>query len=64
MNGFSQSDKFRTKVWIDYNNNGTFEESELVVNNTSATAMASGATITLTNNITPPASAVKILIYE
>ncbi|MCS3530741.1 zinc-dependent metalloprotease [Chryseobacterium sp. JUb7] len=59
MNGFSQSDKFRTKVWIDYNNNGAFEESELVVNNTSATAMASGATITLTNNITPPASAVK-----
>ncbi|KPH12241.1 GEVED domain-containing protein [Chryseobacterium sp. ERMR1:04] len=59
MNGFNQADKFKTKVWIDYNNNGSFEESELVVNNTSATAMASGASITLTNNITPPASAVK-----
>ncbi|MFP3594105.1 zinc-dependent metalloprotease [Chryseobacterium sp. SIMBA_038] len=59
MNGFSQADKFRTKVWIDYDNSGTFETSELVVNNTSATAMASGAVVTLTNNITPPASAVK-----
>jgi len=59
MNGFSQADKFRTKVWIDYNNNGSFEDAELVVNNTSATNMASGASITLTNNITPPASAVK-----
>lgn len=59
MNGFSQADKFRTKVWIDYNNNGSFEASELMVNNTSATNVASGASITLTNNITPPASAVK-----
>ncbi|ANF51055.1 hypothetical protein A0O34_11260 [Chryseobacterium glaciei] len=59
MNGFSQADKFRTKVWIDYDNSGTFETSELVVNNTSATAMASGAVVTLTNSITPPASAVK-----
>lgn len=59
MNGFGQADKFKTKVWIDYNNNGVFEDAELVVNNTSATAMASGASVTLTNNITPPASAVK-----
>ncbi|MDH6251240.1 hypothetical protein M2347_000967 [Chryseobacterium sp. H1D6B] len=58
MNGFNQADKFKTKVWIDYNNNGAFEESELVVNNTSAT-LASGASVTLTNNITPPAGAVK-----
>ncbi|AZA52343.1 zinc-dependent metalloprotease [Chryseobacterium sp. G0201] len=59
LNGFGQADKFRTKVWIDYNNNGAFEASELVVNNTSATNVASGASITVTNNITPPASAVK-----
>lgn len=57
-NGFGQSDKMKAKVWIDYNNNGAFEDGELVVNNTSA-VLASGAEITLTNNITPPAGAVK-----
>lgn len=56
-NGFNQADKFKTKVWIDYNNNGSFEESELVVNNTSAT-IASGGGTTITSNITPPAGAV------
>ena len=54
---FSHADKFRTKVWIDYNNNGVFESSELVVNNLSANLTNSG--LTLTNNITPPASALK-----
>ncbi|PWN69840.1 T9SS C-terminal target domain-containing protein [Chryseobacterium phosphatilyticum] len=57
-NGFSQAEKFKTKVWIDYNNNGSFEEAELVINNTSATAMASGAGTTVTAAITPPAGAV------
>lgn len=56
-NGFNQADKFKTKVWIDYNNNGSFEESELVVNNTSAT-IASGGGTTITSNITPPVGAV------
>lgn len=56
-NGFNQANKFTTKVWIDYNNNGIFDESELVVNNLSASVAASGG-ITLTNNITPPANAV------
>lgn len=54
---FNHADKFRTKVWIDYNNNGVFESSELVVNNLSANLTNSG--LTLTNNITPPASALK-----
>ncbi|WP_267406888.1 MULTISPECIES: GEVED domain-containing protein [unclassified Chryseobacterium] len=57
-NGFGQADKMKTKVWIDYNNNGSFEDSELTVNNTSA-IMASGAGMTLTSNITPPAGVVK-----
>ena len=57
-NGFSQSDKFRTKVWIDYNNNGAFEASELVVNDISA-VLSSGQNKTITNDITPPAGAVK-----
>lgn len=57
-NGFGQADKFKTKVWIDYNNNGSFEDTELVINNMSGT-LASGARTVLTNNITPPASAVK-----
>ena len=56
-NGFNQSDKFIAKVWIDYNNNGVFDESELVVNNTSA-VLASGGGLTLTSTITPPANAV------
>ncbi|WP_027381203.1 zinc-dependent metalloprotease [Chryseobacterium daeguense] len=58
LNGFPQSDKFKVKVWIDYNNNGAFDASELVVNTTSNT-MASGASTTLTSNITPPAGALK-----
>lgn len=59
MNGFAQADKFRTKVWIDYNNNGSFEDAELVVNNVSTSNMAANSAVTLTNNITAPASAVK-----
>lgn len=54
---FNHAEKFKTKVWIDYNNNGIFENSELVVNNLSANLTTSG--LTLTNNITPPANAVK-----
>lgn len=54
---FNHAEKFKTKVWIDYNNNGIFEASELVVNNLSANLTNSG--LTLSNNITPPASAVK-----
>ncbi|MBW7675709.1 zinc-dependent metalloprotease [Chryseobacterium chendengshani] len=54
---FNHAEKFRTKVWIDYNNNGTFENTELVVNNLSANLTNSG--LTLINNITPPATAVK-----
>ncbi|MBV8328217.1 zinc-dependent metalloprotease [Chryseobacterium sp.] len=56
-NGFGQAEKFITKVWIDYNNNGSFEASELVVNNTSAT-VPSGNGMTITNTITPPSNAV------
>ncbi|WP_260232366.1 M43 family zinc metalloprotease [Chryseobacterium lactis] len=59
LNGFGQADKFKTKVWIDYNNNGSFEDSELVVDNTSANPVARGATVVLANTITPPQSAVK-----
>jgi hypothetical protein len=59
MNGFGQPDKFRTKVWIDYNNNGTFEDGELVVNNVSASNVAANNAVTLTNDITAPANAVK-----
>lgn len=58
MNGFSQNAKFRTKVWIDYNNNGAFEANELVVNNLPAANLAAGSSSTITNNITPPATAV------
>lgn len=54
---FNHAEKFKTKVWIDYNNNGVFENSELIVNNLSANLTNSG--LTLTNNITPPANAVK-----
>ncbi|SHE42513.1 zinc-dependent metalloprotease [Chryseobacterium sp. OV279] len=56
-NGFSQADKFKTKVWIDYNNNGVFEESEIVANDLSA-SMASGARKVVTVNVTPPATAL------
>ncbi|SDQ86082.1 Por secretion system C-terminal sorting domain-containing protein [Chryseobacterium soldanellicola] len=59
LNGFNQADKFRTKVWIDYNNNGAFEAAELVINDISANNMASGGTKTVTGNIIPPATAVK-----
>jgi hypothetical protein len=59
LNGFGQADKFRTKVWIDYNNNGIFEDGELVVNNVSAAPVNSGVSVTLTNDITAPATAVK-----
>ncbi|WP_418121855.1 zinc-dependent metalloprotease [Chryseobacterium sp. PTM-20240506] len=54
---FSQAEKFRTKVWIDYNNNGSFEDSELVVNHLSGNLTGTGMTVT--NTITPPANAVK-----
>lgn len=57
-NGFNQADKFKTKVWIDYNNNGVFEESELVANDLSA-SMASGARKVVTVGVTPPATALK-----
>ncbi|PRA97209.1 secretion protein [Chryseobacterium sp. MYb7] len=56
-NGFGQSNRFRTKVWIDYNNNGTFEDSEAVVNNVSSLIVSQGVNI-VTTNITPPANAV------
>ncbi|SIP99891.1 Por secretion system C-terminal sorting domain-containing protein [Chryseobacterium sp. RU37D] len=58
LNGFNDPNQFRTKVWIDYNNNGAFEASELVINNTSL-MLPSGNTTTLTDYITPPAGAVK-----
>lgn len=63
-NGFQQSDKFKTKVWIDYNNNGVFEASELVVDDTSGVLQSSSAqnatnySKTVAMNITPPAGAV------
>ena len=57
-NGFNQANKMKAKVWIDYNNNGVFEQSELVVNYTSQ-SLSSGAGIIITNNITPPSGAVK-----
>ncbi|EJL72052.1 Por secretion system C-terminal sorting domain containing protein [Chryseobacterium populi] len=59
LNGLPQADKFKTKVWIDYNNNGSFEDTELVVNDTSVSPLDPGSGTTLTNNITVPASAVK-----
>jgi hypothetical protein len=45
------------RVWIDYNNNGTFEASELVAsgNNVSASAEGYG---TFTASFTPPSTAV------
>ena len=58
MNGFSQADKFKTKVWIDYNNNGSFEDAELVANNLS-NVMNSGNIQTVTVDVTPPATAVQ-----
>ncbi|WP_419869640.1 zinc-dependent metalloprotease [Chryseobacterium sp. CT-SW4] len=58
INGFPQAEKFKIKVWIDYNNNGSFESGELVLNSTSSTVNSATARTTL-KNITPPASAVK-----
>ena len=58
MNGFNTPEKYRTKVWIDYNNNGIFEDSEIVTNNLSGNISAGGVS-TLTINVTPPATAVK-----
>lgn len=43
------------KAWIDYNNNGTFEASELVANSVSSVPTASSP---YTTTFTPPATAV------
>lgn len=59
LNGFSEPNKYRTKVWIDYNNNGSFESSELVVNHISPSNLTGGASFLLTQNITAPVTAVK-----
>lgn len=53
--GTSGGDTARYKVYIDYNNSGTFEESEVVFAGTST----SSAVVTLTQNITIPYSAIK-----
>jgi len=58
MNGFNQADKFRIKVWIDYNNNGSFEDTELITNTLSG-VMTAGAASTLTVNVTPSPTAVQ-----
>lgn len=58
LNGFAQADRFRTKAWIDYNNNGAFEDSELVANNLS-NVLNSGAYGAVTVNVTPPVTAVQ-----
>lgn len=58
MNGFGQTEKFRVKAWIDYNNNGTFEDAELVTNYLSNN-IGSGQSSTYTVNVTPTASAVQ-----
>ncbi len=44
------------KAWIDYNNNGTFEASELIGESPSAVAIANSPYVI---TFTPPASAVK-----
>lgn len=54
---FYSGDKLRTKVWIDYNNNGAFETSEVVVNNIFA-ATGTGP-VTQTYNIIPPVGAIQ-----
>ncbi len=59
LNGFSIPNKFRTKVWIDYNNNGSFEASELVINHISPANVASNSYPIITGNVTAPANAVK-----
>ncbi len=43
------------KAWIDYNNNGTFESSELIANSNKFAAVASSP---FTATITPPSDAV------
>ena len=43
------------KAWIDYNNNGTFEASELIANSVSSVPTASSP---YTVTFTPPATAV------
>ncbi|MFL9834845.1 zinc-dependent metalloprotease [Chryseobacterium terrae] len=58
LNGFGQSEKFRVKAWIDYNNNGTFEDAELVANYLSNN-IGSGQSSTYTVNVTPAATAVQ-----
>lgn len=45
------------RVWIDYNNNGTFETSELVASGNNVAAGAEGYG-TFTSNFTPPSTAV------
>lgn len=45
------------RVWIDYNNNGTFEASELVATGNNVAAGAGGFG-TFTANFTPPSTAV------
>jgi len=45
------------RVWIDYNNNGTFESSELVASGNNVAAGAGGFG-TFTANFTPPSTAV------
>uniref|UniRef100_A0AAU6WPC4 GEVED domain-containing protein n=2 Tax=Chryseobacterium TaxID=59732 RepID=A0AAU6WPC4_9FLAO len=45
------------RVWIDYNNNGTFESSELVASGNSVASAANGYG-TFTASFTPPANAV------
>ncbi|AZB31683.1 zinc-dependent metalloprotease [Chryseobacterium balustinum] len=58
MNGFGQAEKFRVKAWIDYNNNGTFEDAELVTNYLSNN-IGSGQSSVYTVDLTPAASAVQ-----
>lgn len=58
MNGFGQTEKFRVKAWVDYNNNGTFEDAELVANYLSNN-ITSGQSSTYTVNVTPAATAVQ-----
>jgi hypothetical protein len=58
MNGFGQTEKFRVKAWIDYNNNGTFEDAELVTNYLSNN-IGSGQSSVYTVDVTPAASAVQ-----
>lgn len=58
MNGFGQAEKFRVKAWIDYNNNGTFEDAELVTNYLSNN-IGSGQSSVYTVDVIPASSAVQ-----